>query len=127
MNANRAFSVYYLYDGSDNPQGWGGNDRGGWSESMLEALDYQTGKVKWSHKWEGAGNYGLLSTAGNLIFTGAPGAAIAALNATTGEPLWHARLATGVSNGPTTWELDGVQHLIVGGGDTLYAFAMRAK
>jgi alcohol dehydrogenase (cytochrome c) len=127
VNANRAFSVYYLYDGTDNPQGWGGNDRGGWSESMLEALDYSTGKVKWSHKWEGAANYGLLSTAGNLIFTGAPGTSIEALNATTGEPLWQARLATGVSNGPTTWELDGVQYLIVGGGDTLYAFAMRAK
>jgi len=127
VNANRAFSVYYLYDGTDNPQGWGGNDRGGWSESMLEAIDYQTGRIKWSHPWEGAANTGLLSTAGNLIFTGAPGSSIEALNATTGEPLWHARLLSGVSAPPTTWELDGVQYLIVGAGDTLYAFNMLAK
>jgi alcohol dehydrogenase (cytochrome c) len=127
VNANRSYSVFYLYDASDNPQGWSGNQRGGWSESMLEAIDYKTGKVKWSHKWEGGSNSGLLSTAGNLIFTGAPGASIEALNATTGDPLWHARLATGVSNPPVTWELDGVQYLIVGGGDTLYAFAMLAK
>ena len=26
----RAFSVYYIYDPGDNPQGWGGTDRGGW-------------------------------------------------------------------------------------------------
>jgi alcohol dehydrogenase (cytochrome c) len=127
VNANRAFSVYYLYDGTDNPQGWGGNDRGGWSESALEALDYKTGKVVWSHKWEGASNSGLLSTAGNVIFTGAPGSSIEALNATTGEPLWHSRLLSGVSIPPSTWELDGVQYVIVGAGDTIYAFAMLAK
>ena len=51
----RAFSVYYIYDPSDNPQGWGGTDRGGYSESMLQAIDYKTGKIRWSHKWEGGG------------------------------------------------------------------------
>ena len=127
VNANRSFSVYYLYDATDNPQGWGGNDRSGWSESMLEAIDYKTGKVKWSHKWEGGSNSGLLSTAGNLIFTGAPGASIEALNATTGDPLWHARLPAAVIVPPITWELDGTQYLLVGAGDSLYAFAMRAK
>ena len=94
---------------------------------MLEAIDYQTGKIKWSHKWEGGDSYGLLSTSGNLIFTGAPGGSIEALNATTGDALWHARLANGVSNSPVTWELDGVQYMVVGSGDTLIAFAMLAK
>jgi alcohol dehydrogenase (cytochrome c) len=119
----RAFSVYYLYDGSDNPQGWGGNDRGGWAESMLEALDYQTGKV--------------------VADAGRRGQLWAALHGR--QPDLHRRTrrrdrraqrddgrtaaarasATGVSNGPTTWELDGVasdrrrrRHA--------YAFAMRA-
>ena len=53
VSAARAFSVYYIYDPSDNPMGWGGTDRGGWSESMLQAIDYKTGKIRWSHKWEG--------------------------------------------------------------------------
>jgi len=127
VSANRAFSVYYLYDNTDNPQGWGGNDRGGWSESMLEALDYKTGKIKWSHKWELGNSSGLLSTAGNLIFTGAPGNAVAALNATTGEPLWHARMLAGLSTPPTTWELDGKQYLVFGALDTIYAFSLQAK
>ncbi len=54
----------------ENPQGWGGTDRGGWSEAMLQAIDYKTGKIRWSHKWEGGSRAGLLSTAGNLIFSG---------------------------------------------------------
>jgi alcohol dehydrogenase (cytochrome c) len=91
---------------------------------MLEAIDYQTGKIKWSHPWEGGGNSGLLSTAGNLIFTGAPGSFLEALNATTGEALWHAKLQAGVRVPPSTWELDGKQYVLVGASDTLYAFTL---
>ncbi len=127
VNATRSYSVFYLYDGTDNPQGWAGHEVTGWSESMLEAIDYKTGKIKWTHKWEGGAGSGLLTTAGNLVFTAAPVRSIEALNATTGEPLWHSRLPNGVSNPPTTWELDGTQYLIVGSGDTLYAFVMYGK
>ena len=47
-----------------------------------------------------------------------------ALRATTGDPLWHANLGSSVSNGPITYELDGTQYVIVGAGDTLWAFVM---
>jgi alcohol dehydrogenase (cytochrome c) len=124
VSANRAFSVFYLYDPYENPQGWGGTARGGWSESMVQAIDYKTGKVKWSHKWEGPIMSGLLSTAGNLVFAGGPSQDLVALDATTGDALWHARLGNAVSNGPTTYELDGTQYLLVGAGDTLWAFNM---
>lgn len=127
VSAARAFSVYYLYDTSDNPQGWGGNDRGGFSENMIQAIDYRDGKVRWSHKWEGTGLSGLLSTAGNLLFSGDGSSAnFVALRASTGEPLWHANLGSPVTNGPITYELDGTQYVIVGAGDTLWAFAMLA-
>ena len=49
---------------------------------------------------------------------------LVALNATTGEALWHAGLNGSVSNGPITYELDGSQYVIVGAGDTLWAFVM---
>ena len=128
VNASRAFSVYYIFDPDDNPQGWGGTDRGGWSEAMLQAVDYKTGKIRWSHKWEGAGaRSGVLSTAGNLVFAGDPSNNFVALDARTGAPLWHANLGASVSNGPMTYELDGTQYLVVGAGDTLYAFVMLNK
>jgi alcohol dehydrogenase (cytochrome c) len=125
VSAALSYSVYYLYDPSENPQGWGGTDRGGWSESMIQAVDYKTGKVKWSHKWEANIRSGILTTAGNLLFTGGPSADLVALDATTGDALWHARLGSSVSNGPSTYELDGTQYLLVGAGDTLWAFAMQ--
>lgn len=125
VNATHAYSVYYIYDDDDKPEGWGGNDQGGWAESMLQAIDYKTGKIRWSHKWESAGvRSGMLSTAGNLVFTGDPSNNFVALNATTGQPLWHANLGQGPSNGAITYELDGTQYVIVGAGDTLWAFAM---
>ena len=96
---------------------------------MLEALDYKTGKAKWVHQWEGPGGprSGVLSTAGNLVFAGDPNANLVALNAKTGQPLWHANLGQGMTNAPMSFEMDGSQYLIVGAGDTLWAFVMLAK
>jgi alcohol dehydrogenase (cytochrome c) len=125
VNATHAYSVYYIYDEADKPEGWGGNDQGGWAESMLQAIDYQTGKIRWSHKWETPGiRAGVLCTAGNLVFTGDPSNNLVALNAATGQALWHANLGQGPSNGPITYELDGKQYLVVGAGDTLWSFVM---
>ena len=118
------YSVFYIYDPSDNPQGWGGTDRGGYSEAMLQAIDYKTGKISWSHKWEGGSRAGLLSTAGNLLFSGGASNDLVALNATTGDALWHAGLNASVTNGPITYELDGQQFVVVGAGDTLWTFVM---
>ncbi|HEY3742329.1 MAG TPA: acido-empty-quinoprotein group A [Bryobacteraceae bacterium] len=129
INATNAYSVYYIYDNDEKPEGWGGNDRGGYSESMLEGIDYQTGKVKWSHKWEGPGGprSGVLATAGNIVFAGDMQNNFVALNSTTGEPLWHVGLNSGITNAPISYELDGTQYVVLACGDTVYAFAMFAK
>jgi alcohol dehydrogenase (cytochrome c) len=128
VSASRAFSVYYLYADDDKPEGWGGNDRGGFNESMVQAIDYKTGKVAWSHKWPGGGGRtGLLSTAGGLLFAGDGSSNFVALDPKTGAPLWHAGLHTSVSNGPITYELDGIQYVVVGAGDSLYAFGMLGR
>jgi alcohol dehydrogenase (cytochrome c) len=127
-NATRAFSVYYLYRDEDDekPQGWGGNDRGGWSEAMLQAIDVATGKVAWSHRWTGSTivRSGVLSTAGNVLFAGDAEANFVAFDAGRGVPLWHTRLHTSVSNGPMTYALDDRQYVTVAAGDSVYAFAV---
>ena len=89
---------------------------------MLQAIDYKTGKIRWSHAWKSGGATGVLSTAGNLVFTGGSGG-LEALNATTGEALWHARIGT-VTNAPITYELDGEQHIVVASGNNVVAFVM---
>jgi alcohol dehydrogenase (cytochrome c) len=129
VNATDAYSVYYIYDDDEKGEGWAGNDHGGWSQSFLRAVEYKTGKVKWSHAWEGNGGprSGVLSTAGNVVFAGDSQSNLVGMNATTGDPLWHVNLGTGMTNGPMTYELDGTQYLVVGAGDTLYGFAMMAR
>jgi alcohol dehydrogenase (cytochrome c) len=124
VNASRSFSVFYIYDPDENPQGWGGTDRGGYAEAMLQAIDYKSGTVKWSHAWEGGSRAGLLTTAGNLLFSGGASNDLVGLDATTGTALWHARLNASVSNAPITYDLDGRQYIIVGAGDMLWAFVI---
>ncbi len=123
-DATQAYSVYNIYDPSDNPQGWGGTDRGGYSTSSVRAIDYKTGEVRWSHEWGGTIRAGVLSTAGNLVFAGDSSGNLVALNATTGDPLWHANLGNQLGNGPISYELDQEQYVIVGAGDTLFGFVM---
>ena len=127
VNAFRSFSVFYIYDPDANPQGFAGADRGGWSEQMTEAIDYRTGKVRWSHPWSGGARAGLMSTAGNLVFTGGASNDLVALDATTGAALWHARLNAPVSNGPISYELDGKQYVVVAAADTMWSFVMHER
>jgi alcohol dehydrogenase (cytochrome c) len=126
VQAHRGYHIGYLYDTTPKPQGYAGGVSGLWTESVLEAIDIHTGDIKWSHIYPegGGGNTGpgILTTAGKLLFTGGAGPNLVAHDPATGKALWHQRLQRGVSNGPSTWMLDGVQYLIVGAGDTLYAF-----
>ena len=94
----------------------------------MRAIDYKTGKIKWSHPWEGNGGprSGVLSTAGNLVFAGDSQNNFVAFNASTGEVLWHANLGAGLSNGPITYELDGRQYVVAAAGDTMWGFAMNS-
>jgi alcohol dehydrogenase (cytochrome c) len=48
-----------------------------------------------------------------------------AFDAAKGVPLWHSGLHTSISNGPITYALDGGQYVVVGAGDSLYAFVLR--
>ena len=94
---------------------------------MLQAIDYKTGKIAWSHKWTGSSaiRSGVLTTAGNVLFAGDGQSNFVAFDAAKGAPLWHAGLHTSMTNGPITYELDGTQYVVAGAGDSLYAFAVR--
>ena len=130
VNARKGYSIGYLYDTSDKPEGYAGGGGGLFSQSLLEAIDVRTGAITWSHEYGdlggAAGNAGpgILTTAGKLLFTGGSGSHFVAYDPANGKTLWHFPLTRAVSNGPSTWMLDGKQYLIVGGGDTLYAFTL---
>jgi alcohol dehydrogenase (cytochrome c) len=123
-DATDAYSIYYIFDDSPKPEGWAGNDRGGFSRTIVKALDYKTGKPRWAHPWpnNASGRSGILSTAGNLVFLGDPSGNLVAFNAATGDIVWHASLGGDLSNGPMTYELDGRQYLVVAANGGLSAF-----
>jgi acido-empty-quinoprotein group A len=131
VNAKQGYSVTYLTDDDPKPQGYGGGGGGGFSESVLEAIDYRSGNIAWKHVYPtgGFGNSfpGILTTAGKLLFSGDAAGNLLADDPATGRTLWHLRLGSGVSNGPSTFMLDGRQYLIAGAGDTLWAFRLAGK
>jgi alcohol dehydrogenase (cytochrome c) len=129
VNAYDGYSIAYLTDTDDHPEGYGGSGGGLFSNSVLKAIDYKTGNVVWQHAYQsegagGLGGAGILTTAGKLLFTGDPGGNLIAFDPKDGSPLWHFRLLSPVSNGPMTFTMEGKQYLVVGAGDTLYAFAL---
>jgi acido-empty-quinoprotein group A len=130
VNATRGYSLSYLTDSSERPEGYGGSGRALWSQHVLEALDYKTGDLKWSHAYSGdsiagrLGGPGILTTAGNLLFSGDYKGNLIAFDATKGDILWHFPMLRGLDNGPETYLLDDRQYLVAGAGDTLYVFTL---
>ena len=49
------------------------------------------------------------------------------MDSKTGKTLWHTTVAANQANGSITYELDGKQYVVVGAGDSLYAFALGAR
>jgi len=118
--------MFFLTDTDKKPEGYGGRDVPLWSKAALTAIDYQTGAIRWKHEYAGigGGGSGVLATAGGLVFAGDPMDNFIAFDARSGDPIWHSRLTGSVANGPMAFERNGQEYVIVGAGDSLYAFTM---
>ncbi|MDE3196852.1 MAG: acido-empty-quinoprotein group A [Acidobacteriota bacterium] len=125
VGANKSFSMFYVTDTDDHPEGWGGLDTAaGSAGAALVAIDYKTGDIKWQHEWPaGGGPSHCLTTAGKLLFTHNSNNLIA-FDPANGKILWHTNLTGPVTAGIITYELDGKQYLLAASGDTLYAFTV---
>jgi acido-empty-quinoprotein group A len=127
VGTSESFSMFYLTDLDPHPEGYAAAERGAGSYGgTLRAIDYKTGKTVWSHHYpSGGGAAGMLSTAGKLLFSGDSSQHLIAFDVADGKILWHSGLSGNVSNGPETYTLDGHQYVVVGAGDSLYAFALQ--
>ena len=79
----------------------------------LRAMDPKTGKIVWEYKNKAPLWGGVLTTAGNLVFTGTPEGYLKAFDAKTGQELWKFQTGSGVVGSPVTWEQDGEQYVAV--------------
>ena len=105
--------------------GWAGADYGVWGKGVIEAIDYQTGKIRWSHDvGKGGSGAGVLTTASGLTFTGDAYGNVLALNTADGETLWHAGTGGSIDSSPIAYEIDGRQVILTSSGSVLFAWSL---
>ncbi len=81
--------------------------------------------MRWRHE-EGPGvSYsGILSTAGNLLFTSDVTGNLLALESNTGEVLWHAYGGGLMNSSPMTYQTAGRQFVLTAVDSILYAWSL---
>ena len=82
----------------------------------LRAYDPATGKRVWEARNKAPLWGGVLTTAGDLVFTGTPEGFLKAFDAKNGKELWKFQTGSGVVGCPVTWEMDGEQYVAVTSG-----------
>ena len=92
----------------------------------VRALDLTTGKQVWEQERIGSSGLGggLLSTAGGVIFSGELDGEFVALNAKTGQPVWHFNTGQPINAQPISYSVDGTQYIGIASGSDVFGFAL---
>lgn len=93
----------------------------------LVAVDYNTGKIRWSVKSPLPMIGGALATAGGLVFAGEADGKFDAFDARNGALLWSFNASAGVDAPPSTYVVDGKQYVVVGAGGNTQIDAKRGN
>jgi alcohol dehydrogenase (cytochrome c) len=89
----------------------------------VAAVDINTGKMVWKADTEQPLMGGMLTTAGNLVFTGEGNGQFNAYDARSGKLLWTFQCGAGVNAPPTSYMVNGKQYIAVAaGGNTQLDF-----
>ena len=124
VDAHPSWSLYFTKP-ADGAYGWAGADYGIWGKGVIDAIDYQTGKIKWTHD---VGSYGsgagVLTTDSGITVTGDGSGNVLVLDTKDGKTLWHAGTGAGMQSSPITYELDGRQYIMTSSGSVLFAWAL---
>jgi alcohol dehydrogenase (cytochrome c) len=123
VSAHPSWSVYFSKP-ADGVYGWAGADYDVWGTGVIEAIDYQTGNIRWRHELGEESGAGVLSTDSGLIFSGDAHGNFLALDSTDGKTLWHAGSGSHITSSPITYELDGRQYVVTSSGGVLFAWAL---
>jgi alcohol dehydrogenase (cytochrome c) len=89
------------------------------------AIDPKTGQSKWKFQMYDVTDAGILTTAGDVLFTGGREGYFHALDARTGAVLWKTYLGGAIMSAPVTYSVDGKQYVIVNSGNVMATFALR--
>jgi alcohol dehydrogenase (cytochrome c) len=124
VDAHPSYGIYFAKP-ADGEFGWAGADYGVWGKAVLEAIDYQTGKLRWSHDLGPNGSgAGVLTTESGLTFTGDAEGNVLALSTADGKTLWHAGEGAGMQSSPISFELDGHQYVVTSAGGVMFSWTL---
>jgi alcohol dehydrogenase (cytochrome c) len=92
--------------------------------SAVRAIDLQTGNRVWEHRVQPKSMSGVMSTAGQLVFAGTVTGNFIALDADTGDDLWHKSLGGEVIAAPITYIANDHQQVSIAAGQAIFTFAL---
>jgi len=95
------------------------------SQKILLALS-PDGKKVWRYPQAGRGGSwgGTLTTAGGLVFFADDADSFEAVDAQTGQPLWHFNTGQSFSASPMTYSVDGTQYVAIAAGSDVFTFTL---
>ena len=95
------------------------------SQKILLALS-PDGKKVWRYPQSGRGGSwgGTLTTAGGLLFFADDAESFEAVDAETGQPLWHFNTGQSFSASPMTYAANGVQYVAIAAGSDVFSLAL---
>ena len=100
-----------------------------WTEAAghgaVLALDMKTGEQKWKFHMTDVTVAGILTTGGDVLFTGTRDGYVVVLDARTGTLLWKVNLGAPVVSAPITYQVNGRQYVSVVAGMSLATFGLR--
>lgn len=92
--------------------------------SSIRAIEPSTGDIAWEFPIQPRSSAGITTTAGDLVFTGSADGFFFALDARSGEELWHMSLGARIHAAPMTFAVDGKQYVTVASGNVIYTFGL---
>ena len=96
------------------------------SQKILLAISPSDGKTVWSYTQVGSGKSwgGTLTTAGGMLFFGNDSDSFEAVDASTGQKLWHFNTGQTIRASPMSYSVDGVQFVSVAAGSDVFSFSL---
>ena len=94
-------------------------------QSAIRAIDPKTGDIRWEYQIQPRSTAGILATAGDLVFSGSVDGYFYALDAVSGDELWHVNVGGMVHSAPMSYAVDGRQYVTIAAGNVVFTFGLR--
>jgi alcohol dehydrogenase (cytochrome c) len=131
VNARDGFAYYIRGEQKMAPGNSVGVIGGGGGGGRMSGPDQTTTSIralvatkKWECKMVGDSWTGTLVTAGGLVFSADVAGNFFALDAKTGQPLWHLLLDAAVRSNPVSYAVEERQYVADAAGNTLFVFSL---